>query len=216
MLQQQQQQPSQPAQPVIAQPPQEAIAELARDHKHASVDEVALERDMYPKTAVPASSTPPSPPPKDDVEPARSTDGPVDGLQINHDPNARPQDGRVVDSKRVPGLAVNEPTQSKPKKQEPEMRTEAQQHPAEDLRHSQDAVGNYPNPDLVLVFSLPKPDASREEWQAAEQEYNKLKKALQQAGLLSIARPGAKGRNERLILVRAVQSVVRAEAQREK
>lgn len=70
--------------------------------------------------------------------------------------------------------------------------------------------------DLVLVFSLPEKEAASEEWSAAEREYGNLKQILQKAGFRVTARAGAKGKNERLLLIRAVESVARAEAQEEK
>ena len=187
--QQQQNEPAQPAPIRVAQEPQALIPGL--DAKKQDIDAVALDRDMFPQQgSTPRKSAPLPPPPAEAVE------------------------------KPLPPPATHDV--GPPKKQaDAPKRTEAQQHPADDLKQSRsenqnDDAGRYPNPDLVLIFSLPKPDAPREEWQAAEQEYTRLKKSLKQAGLLAIAKPGARGKNERLILVRAVQSVVRAEAQNEK
>ena len=77
-------------------------------------------------------------------------------------------------------------------------------------------AGIDPKADFVLVFSLPKAEAPSEEWQAAEQEYSRLVRILKDAKFRTAARPGGKNRNERLILVKAVPSLVRAQAQSEK
>jgi len=234
---QQQEQPVQPAAPIVQTAPPAPVVQAPLEELDAnnrkSVDDVALDKDMYPRTQTAPKTAPLPPsavtavekplPPSHDVDrnAVRQTEGPIDGLQVHKDRNAKPATGQKVDPKGVPGLAVNEGRSSQPSQShDAPQRTEKQQPSAQISKSSnedsQGDAGRYPNPDLVLIFRLPKPDAPREEWQDAEQEYNKLKRSMKQAGLLAIAKPGAKGRNERLILVRAVQSVVRAEAQNEK
>jgi hypothetical protein len=77
-------------------------------------------------------------------------------------------------------------------------------------------AGRDPKADFIVVFSLPSRDASSAEWNSAEQEYVRLKNALSGAGFQTAARPGGKDRNERLMMVKAKDHIVRAEAQTEK
>lgn len=73
-----------------------------------------------------------------------------------------------------------------------------------------------PNPDLIVLFNTPKPEASVEEQNAAQAEYSRLVTALNKAGLLTSSSPAAEGTHQRLIFVKAVQSAIRAEAQKER
>lgn len=73
-----------------------------------------------------------------------------------------------------------------------------------------------PKPDLVLVFELPKPDASQQEWRSAQEEYDQLKRILARTGFKMVAMPGGKDKDERLLLLKATTTLVTAEAQAEK
>lgn len=84
------------------------------------------------------------------------------------------------------------------------------------VQNDLEEAGQDPKPDFVLVFSLPVLNASSREWQEAEKEYTRLIEILRGAKFHTAARPGGKDRNERLILIKAVQSLVRGQAQAEK
>lgn len=73
-----------------------------------------------------------------------------------------------------------------------------------------------PNPDLVLLFNTPSADASQEEWTAAQAELARLVKNLHGAGLLTSLASGPDGAQQRILFIKAVQSAVRAEAQKER
>lgn len=73
-----------------------------------------------------------------------------------------------------------------------------------------------PNPDLVLLFNTPKADASSQERTAAQTEYARLIKELNDTGLLTSTAPAAEGSQQRIIFIKGVQSAVRAEAQKER
>lgn len=73
-----------------------------------------------------------------------------------------------------------------------------------------------PNPDLVLLFNTPKPDAPAQETTAAQKEFARLLKSLNEAGLLTSSAPATEGTNQRLVFIKGVQSAIRAEAQKER
>lgn len=87
---------------------------------------------------------------------------------------------------------------------------------APSVQRDKESAGKDPKPDMVLVFNLPKRDADPQEWREADQEYDRLKRTLSEAGFRTAATPGRRGQDERLVLVRAGESLVRAEAQSEK
>lgn len=73
-----------------------------------------------------------------------------------------------------------------------------------------------PNPDLVLLFNTPKPDAPAQETTAAQKEFARLLKCLNEAGLLTSSAPATEGTHQRLVFIKGVQSAIRAEAQKER
>ena len=74
-----------------------------------------------------------------------------------------------------------------------------------------------PQADFVIVFNLPQADAEQSAWQAAEVQYKDLKSRLSENGLSCIGVAGAKGKNVRLILVKAAsERLLHAQAQQEK
>lgn len=150
---------------------------------------------------------------RSDVTSSRPPHVPGLDAEKTRETRSQPADGRV------PGLAVNSSSndeQSKPLPSTPAKSPSSSSNSNSNNQSSAAQNGNNPYPDLVLVFKLPTPDAPADEWRDAEREYTKLKSKLKDVGLVSIAKPGGKGRNERLLLVKAVQSAVRAEAQQER
>ena len=186
------------------------------EHGRRDVPEVAQDKPMYPQqgdVSVPQQQQPqfrtsaiPVQSSRSDVTAASSSRQPhVPGLDAERttESKSQPADGRV------PGLAVNNSSSENQSKALPTT-------PGINNQSSAAQNGSNPYPDLVLVFKLPAPDAPADEWRDAEREYTSLKSKLKEVGLVSIAKPGGKGRNERLLLVKAVQSAVRAEAQQER